>query len=68
MLQYQDVDQMLNDIEMDEFYNDLIRYEVADIRELNLITGINGYNMETFESVLYYRTGYTSIEQLKEEE
>ncbi len=30
---------------------------------LNCITAINGYNMETINDVLYYFTGYRSLEQ-----
>lgn len=31
---------------------------------LNIITDINGYNMETLEDVLYSVTGYRSFNQL----
>lgn len=30
---------------------------------LNCITAINGYNMETLNDVLYYFTGYRTLEQ-----
>ena len=39
---------------------------IATEDELQLITSINGYNIETLNSVLYVRTGYRSIEQIEE--
>jgi len=39
---------------------------IATEDELQLITSINGYNIETLNSVLYARTGYRSIEQIEE--
>ena len=35
---------------------------------LRIITCINGYSMETMESVLYAVTGYRTFDQLEEEE
>lgn len=36
---------------------------IAPETPLNCITAINGYNMETLNDVLYYFTGYRSLEQ-----
>ena len=46
----------------------LVESEIATDEELKLITGINGYSMETLNSVLYYRTGYHSREEMEGEE
>jgi len=44
----------------------LINYEIATEKELELITNINGYNLESLESVLFCRTAYRSLEQIKD--
>ena len=43
-------------------------YGIATENELQLITDINGYDLETLEDVLYARTGYRSWDQYKESE
>ena len=35
---------------------------------ISFAISINGYKKETFENILYWKTGYRSFEQLKEEE
>ena len=45
----------------------LLDYNIATEEELKLVTNINGYNIESLESVIYARTGYRNIEQLQEE-
>lgn len=44
----------------------LLEMAIATEEELKLITCINGYNEEALNSVIYARTGYRSIEQIKE--
>lgn len=51
-----------------EIYNYLIENEIVSEETLNCITSINGYNEETLNSVIYWATGYRSIEQLKQYE
>ena len=34
---------------------------------LDIITSINGYNLQTLEDVLYVKFGYRSFEQLEDE-
>lgn len=46
----------------------LIDYGIATEAELQLVTCINGYNEEALNNVIYARTGYRSIEQLKDED
>jgi len=41
----------------------LVDLGIATEEELKLITGINGFNMEVLNAVLYYRTGYRTREQ-----
>ena len=42
--------------------------EITTMEELKLITGIIGYNTDTLNKVLYYRTGYRDREQLESEQ
>ena len=53
--------------EVMKVYNDLIEKGIASDAELNLITDINGLNIETLNDVIYVRTGYRTYEQLMEE-
>ena len=46
----------------------LVDTGIATQEELELITAINGYNVKSLNSVIYARTGYHNLEQLKEEE
>lgn len=45
----------------------LIESDTATNEELVLVTHINGYSIESLNSVIYARTGCNTIEQLKEE-
>lgn len=44
----------------------LVAYGIATEDELKLITNINGFNMESLNSVIYARTSFKDYEQLKE--
>jgi len=46
----------------------LIENMLATDEELRLITGINGFTVESLEQLLYYRTGYRDFNQLINEE
>tara|TARA_B100000575_G_C22896183_1_gene521261 strand:+ start:55 stop:231 length:177 start_codon:yes stop_codon:yes gene_type:complete len=46
----------------------LIDFNIATEEEIRLVTSINGYNLESLESILYSRTGYRNLEQIKEME
>ena len=52
---------------IDEVWDLLSEYGVATQEELELITCINGYNIDTLNDVIYARTGYRDIEQLQDE-
>ena len=56
------------DKEMNELWNYITEYEIATENEICLITSINGTNLDTFESILYSRTGYRSLEQIQDYE
>ena len=56
------------DEEKNELYDYLIDCNIATEQEICLVTSINGYNIESLESILYSRTGYRSLEQIKEME
>lgn len=40
---------------------------IATGEEIDLVTKINGYNLETINDIIYVRTGYRDYEQLLEE-
>lgn len=41
----------------------LIEFGIATGDEINLVSNINGYSLETMEDILYARTGLRDIEQ-----
>lgn len=45
----------------------LVDMEIATDEELQLVTSINGYNIDALNDVIYVRTGYHNIEQLETE-
>jgi hypothetical protein len=48
----------------EQVWDYLVESQIATEEELKLVTCINGYSIESLESVIYARTGYRSIEQL----
>ena len=57
---------MFNDV--NELWNELENRGIATNEEMQLVTDINGYSVETLNDVLYARTGYRSLKQMDEEE
>ena len=51
--------------ELDELFDTLIDEELFTEAELQLLTHINGYNMETLNDAIYARYGYRDYEQMK---
>jgi hypothetical protein len=49
-----------------EIYDYLIDYGIATEKEISLVCSINGTNEDSLNSILYSRTGYRDIEQIKE--
>ena len=56
------------DQEKEELYDYLIEYGYATEEEISLVTSIMGYNLEALEGILYSRTGYSTLEQIKDME
>ena len=53
---------------IDKMWDWLLDTGIATEEELQLVTDINGYSIETLNDVLYARTGYREEEQLEDEE
>lgn len=53
--------------ELNEIWDKIIEYEIADEGELRLVTNVAGYTLEVLNAVIYSRTGYNTIEQFEEE-
>ena len=53
--------------EVDEAWDYLIENGVATEAELQLVTDIEGYNMDALDDVVNARTKWHSVQQLKEE-
>jgi hypothetical protein len=51
-----------------KLFSKLIDLNIATENELKLITGVNGYSIDTLNSVIYYKTGYRDLEQYEEAE
>ena len=56
------------DKDTEELYDYLIDYEIATEKEISLVCSINGTNLDSLESILYSRTGYRDLEQIKDME
>ena len=54
--------------EQNELWDYLLETQTATEEEIQLVTSINGNNIEALESILYCRTGYRSLEQIKDQE
>lgn len=55
------------DQEFCDTYDFIIEYDIATENELTLVCCINGRSVETLNDVIYARTGYRNMEQIKEE-
>lgn len=53
---------------LEQYYNYLLEYEIVSEETLNVVTSINGYNEKTLDDVLYAKTGYRNMEQYLEYE
>lgn len=51
---------------LNEKWDILVEMGVSE-ETLDIITSINGYNLQTLEDVLYAKFGYRSFEQLERE-
>ena len=55
-------------MELKEYVEYLIDFLGIDEKIVNCVTGINGYNENTLNDILYYYTGYRDIKQYLENE
>ncbi len=51
----------------DQIWGYLVEHGIATKEELMLVTNINGFSVESLESVIYARCALNSIEQLQAE-
>jgi hypothetical protein len=45
------------------YYHSLVEYSIATEEEIDLVTAINGMNIETLNDILNVRTGYSDWDQ-----
>lgn len=53
---------------LEDYSNYLIENLGVNEEVVNCITSINGYNEDTLDNILYYYTGYRTLEQYTESE
>lgn len=53
---------------MEELREYISDYGIATDEEVTLVVQINGYSLDSLESILYARTGYEALEQIKDGE
>lgn len=49
---------------LEKYINLLVEYVGVEEDKIALVTGINGYNLEALESILYYYTALNDFDQL----
>jgi hypothetical protein len=54
--------------EKEDLHDHLLEYGYAKEEEISLVTSIMGYNLEALEGILFSRTGYRTLEQIKDYE
>ena len=54
------------DKKMNELWDYITECNIATENEICLVTSINGTNLDTLKDILYRRTGYRSLEQIKD--
>jgi hypothetical protein len=52
--------------ELHDTWDYLIESGIATEDECRLVTDINGFSVDSLNSIIYARTGYHDLEQLKE--
>ena len=50
---------------IEQLWDQIKDYDIATEDELQLVTTINGYSIESLNDIIYVRTGYHDIEQYK---
>ena len=57
---------MKKDLNVNELWDQLLDLELFTYEELQLITNINGYSLETLNDAIFARYGYRDLEQMME--
>lgn len=57
----------MKQLSLDELWGELIDNQLFTEPELQLLSDINGYSIETLNNAIYARYGYRDYEQMKEE-
>ena len=58
---------MLKDLDVKMLWDELLDMELFTNEELQLITNINGFTIETLNDALFSRYGYRDLEQMLDE-
>lgn len=53
--------------DVSDFWNELVDRGFFTDKELELVTSINGYSVETLSDCLYAREGYYTLKQMDDE-
>ena len=53
---------------LNKIFDFIIEWEIATEDEIQLVTKINGWNEESLNDIIYVKTGYRDMEQMKESE
>jgi hypothetical protein len=53
---------MIKNNKLNDLWDEIIAMEIATESELQLVTDINGYNVETLNSVIFSKTGYRNLD------
>ena len=58
---------MRKELNANELWDELLEQELFTYEELQLLTNINGFNIETLNDAIFSRYGYRDFEQMMEE-
>ena len=53
---------------LNKIFDFIIEWEIATEDEIQLVTKINGWNEKSLNDIIYVKTGYRNMEQMKESE
>ena len=59
---------MKKDLNVNELWDQLLELELFTYEELQLLTNINGFSIETLNDAIYARYGYRDYDQMMEYE
>ena len=57
----------MKELTLDELWDELVEVGLFTEAELDLLTNINGYNIETLNDAIYARYGYRDYDQMMNE-